>query len=294
MFSILLGFVMAQDLPDINTPPIVNGEATDRFIQAGALMYYSEQYGGASFCSGTLVHKHWVVTAAHCIEAMDEYASYGMSMIFVLGDSLYAQDDIYTYDEIEAWYMHPEYNAQRLQHDIGVLELTNGITSVDPISLSTETPSSNWSGQEVIYVGWGVTGDNRNDSGRKRWASISYQDMDDQFIYSLDESGQKNLCSGDSGGPALRLQYDGTYKLVGVNSFVFGYYQNALCYGGGSGATRIDSNYEWLMDYIPAPESEFDAENAPKVACASAQAQDMLMTLSVFGLLLIGRRRQTS
>ena len=37
-------------------PPIVNGNITLEFVQVGAIMAYSEQYGGMSFCSGTFVN----------------------------------------------------------------------------------------------------------------------------------------------------------------------------------------------------------------------------------------------
>ena len=40
-------------------PPIVNGSITLDFVQVGAIMAYSEQYGGMSFCSGTLIDEMW-------------------------------------------------------------------------------------------------------------------------------------------------------------------------------------------------------------------------------------------
>ena len=274
-------------------PPIVNGEETSRFIQTGALMYSFEDYGADVFCSGTLVHEKWVLTAAHCIDAVEEYSGYGADMYFVMGTNLYSQEGIDQFDTIKFWAPHPDYSPnQRLQHDIGVLELENGFPDVEPIAMNSQTPD--WYDQEIIYVGWGITDDNRSDSGKKRMASITFYDYDEQFVYSLDQTGVQNLCSGDSGGSAFRIQPDGTYTLVGVNSFVYGVYQNAACDGGGSGAARVDSNLEWIRGYIPEPESiQFEIGEEPALmGCATVESPSGL--LSSIGLLLglVGFRRR--
>ena len=286
--------LFANELPTFDAPPpIVNGEETSRFIQTGALMYSFEDYGADVFCSGTLVHEKWVLTAAHCIDAVEEYSGYGADMYFVMGTNLYSQEGIEQFDTIKFWAPHPDYSPnQRLQHDIGVLELENGFPDVEPIAMNSQTPD--WYDQEIIYVGWGITDDNRSDSGKKRMASITFYDYDEQFVYSLDQTGVQNLCSGDSGGSAFRIQPDGTYTLVGVNSFVYGVYQNAACDGGGSGAARVDSNLEWIRGYVPEPESiQFEIGEEPALmGCATVESPSGL--LSSFGLLLglVGFRRR--
>jgi secreted trypsin-like serine protease len=238
-------------------PPIVNGERTWDFEQAGALMAYDDQHGGSVFCTGTLIHEYWLVTAAHCLAAADDYDRYGMDVLFVIGDNVFSENGIDDYDKAVSWEIHPDYDDRQLQHDIGVMELETGFDYIEPMPLGTEVPSTLWSEDELQYVGWGVTGDNREDSGVKRTVSIPYYDYDEQFVYSIDPAGERNLCSGDSGGPALRLMEDGSYALIGVNSFVFGVFsEETACEGGGSGATRIDSNLEWVESHLPEPEPE--------------------------------------
>ena len=61
------------------------------------------------------------------------------------------------------------------------------------------------------YVGFRITDDNRQDSGRKRTAQIAIYDWDDQYIYGYDSVS--NLCSGDSGGAAIRV-FGGTMVLL--------------------------------------------------------------------------------
>ncbi len=278
-------------------PPIVNGQITLDFIQVGAIMAYSDQYGGMSFCSGTLIDEYWVVTAAHCIEAVEEYAGYGMDIYFMLGHSLYADDGVDYYDTVLGWEMHPEYSgtATMITSDIGLLELENGIPEVEPIPLSQEVPTDLWIGQYLDYVGWGITSDERQDSGKKRTTSIPFNSVDETFIYAYDPN--TNLCSGDSGGASLRWTEDG-YTLVGVNSFVFAVQGGQPCDGGASGATRIDAYYDWIRQYVPEPPppepevTEEDTEGDDKMMCATSTGYGWswwLLVTAFFGVRTLKR-----
>lgn len=275
MLSLLTTLVFASEpSSEPSPPPIVNGSITLDFVQVGAIMAFSEDYGGMSFCSGTLIDEMWVATAAHCIEAVEEYAGYGMEIYFLLGHSLYSEDGVEYYDTVAGWEMHPEYSgtSSMITSDIGLLELTVGITEVEPVPLNQEVPTELWVGEYLDYVGWGVTSDSSEDSGRKRTTAIPFNSVDETFIYSYDP--ETNLCSGDSGGAALRWTEEG-YTLVGVNSFVFSVQGSQPCEGGASGAVRIDAYYDWIRQYVPEPpppEPEVTEEEAEKdkMMCATS------------------------
>lgn len=301
MITLLISLPLALADASPPPPPIVNGEVTANYVQVGAIMAYDDTYGGFSFCSGTLVHEKWVVSAAHCLEAASEYASYGTDIYFVLGEDL-SQNGILDYDLAVNWMIHPEYDPNYLQHDIGVMELSEGFPDIEPIPLNETIPSEDWNGVTFDYVGWGVTGDGREDSGVKRYATIPFYDYDEQFIYAYDPD--TNLCSGDSGGAGLLPLEDGGFTIAGVNSFVFGVQSNSTsCIGGGSGATRIDINFDWIREYVPEPpppiveepEEELDGEDSESkeglfAGCSTISSRSpMLLSLSV-GLLLWGRR----
>ena len=105
-------------------------------------------------------------------------------------------------------------------------------------------------GDYLDYVGWGVTQDEAQDSGKKRTTSIPYNAMDDTFIYAMilirifvRETLVVRLFSWTEEG----------YTLAGVNSFVFAVQGSQPCVGGASGATRIDAYYSWIREYVPEP-----------------------------------------
>ena len=216
-------------------PPIVGGVPTSEWPGVGALLASDGAQAGV-FCSGSLIDPEFVLTAGHCLDAADMYAEAGLDIFFLWGTDATSESGIDGYEQAAAWEAHPNYNPRTLQADIGIIQLSNPVSDVDPIELDTTEPEESWSEDSFDLVGWGVTEQGGQDAGVKRTLSLRWREADDNF-HVLYTSGGGNLCSGDSGGATLRVQADGSTALVGVNSFVFSVQDTETwCEGGGAGA----------------------------------------------------------
>lgn len=223
---------------------IVNGVATRDFEQVVALAAIFQR-GAAIFCSGTWVHERWVVTAAHCIDALRSYERQGATAAVVFGGNIWAEDYFHVAEVTES-INHPRWNGNvNNGADIGVLQITGGPgTGLRPMPIMVDPASVFARGEKLDYVGFGVTSDGAQDSGIKRTADIGFYELRGDYIIAYDEV--KNLCSGDSGGAGLR-RVSGAWQLAGVNSFVFDATGDGrACVNGASGAVRLDLFHPWI------------------------------------------------
>ena len=262
MLLLLSSFAMADE----EAPPIINGSTTSGHKPVGAILSIYGNQGG-NFCSGTLVAPKYVITAAHCVEAAEDYEREGWEIWFMVGTKVYTQSTWEDYAEVKNMWRHPGYSGgNSIDDDIGVLELKTSISgSVGTYDVNTGRPTAGWEGDDITYVGFGISDDNGNGSGTKRAVDVPIYSWDASYIYTYsgDSGTIKNICSGDSGGAALK-EIDGELVLAGANSFGFNLYGgNPDCerQGAAAGATRIDAYYSWITDYIPESEIGTVEEN---------------------------------
>ena len=231
-------------------PPIVGGARTQAHPAVGALVAYDASRGGASFCSGTLIDARWVVTAAHCLEAMNQYRTQGFDLVVVFGDDIFTEagniDAVYA----SSWTLHPDYGGEAVLPpvaDVGVVRLDRAARDVEALPMNTDAPSSRWLDADLTLVGWGLTSDDANDAGRKRAVDVPVDSYDGDFVYVW--SPGTNVCQGDSGGPALLPDEDGALVLAGIHSFVFSEDASVPpCAEGGAGAYRVDKMVSWIRN----------------------------------------------
>lgn len=241
-------FTRAPHASEPVPPPVVNGTATSDHEAVGALLYCTAQ-GCGSFCSGTLVNASWVITAAHCADAMQtDYAAY--DLYFVVGSDLTTQSGYQDYSTIGQVHIHPNYSEIDLTADIGLVNLQWPISSVEPMVVNDDSITRSWVDEDIRFVGFGTTSDAGYGSGVKRYADIPLYDYSAEWVYAWDQTGTQNVCYGDSGGAALEILGNDRYELLGVNSFVWSPNgDNTPCEGGANGSVRVDYYRSWVEQY---------------------------------------------
>lgn len=220
-------------------PYIKGGVSTTRFENVGAFTV-----DGQMHCTGTVVGRRTVLTAAHCVWG---YEGSRAAMRFVLGSNVVQPSE--GPFEIESW-EYPKgiphgyrYDPSTHADDIALVYVASDIAA-EPVSLMVrDVPWEAAKSKSLTFVGFGfdVVGGQKEGIGIKREASWTISGIESRRVSF--QVPKRNTCKGDSGGPAF--WYDETDPLekrrmqVAVTST-----GDAECSFGYE--TRLDAYSSWL------------------------------------------------
>lgn len=225
-------------------------------------------------CAGAIIADQWILTAAHCVDAValsQVRVFSGITQVSDRGQELPLANVV----------VHPQWNAQAYANDVALIQLAVPITFSDrqrPIALPDGIDTSAWpaAGTEATIAGWGATAIGGSASNALQQASVNilagpsdgvcgtYGERFDPLaqICAGVTTGGIDACQGDSGG-ALVVSVDGRPTIAGLVSTGI---ECALAEYPGQ-YTRVTTYLPWIRQYAAPPTF---APASPSAAMAEA------------------------
>ncbi|XP_044757832.1 trypsin-7-like [Coccinella septempunctata] len=224
-------FNSIQDLPDfdgLSHVPQLDGRIVGGSPANITQLPYqvSLQYRGQHICGGSIIHRSYVLTAAHCLDGFQTnkfQVRAGSANIATGGVS----------SPVCAATKHGLYNKFSQDNDIGILQLCNPLPVRDGIQI-VKLPKQGElfrAGLLAVVSGWGYATEGggitsktlrqvkvpivEQQTCKRLYRSTGF--VTDNMICAGETQGGKDSCQGDSGGP---LVLNG--KLIGVVSWGYG------------------------------------------------------------------------
>jgi len=173
------------------------------------------------YCSGTLLSRWVVQTAAHCFAFAAQTAGYPADVLPLSRIHVsFAQNvtDPSSWREITGYVLHRDFVPPFGTPDVALVFLSRPVNDVQPGTLAPAGYLDSFKNAELQAstfwdVGYGMLGaeDNYALTGDRRSARVGFQQLDPNFLYLSRNPG--GPCIGDSGGPIL-LQAGGVEYVV--------------------------------------------------------------------------------
>ena len=184
---------------------IVNGAASDDEAVV-ALVYHGKQ-----FCTGTVVGRRTIVTAAHCLPPNIDVPLFGIEVYF--GSDIGSSEGVTL--RVADGLANPSWSADVVAGDIGVLALSQD-APVTPMPMAyLDVTAAGMLGTDARAVGFGITAAEGDGNGTRRTGMLTVDRFDSSSIYL--NPGPSATCNGDSGGALIFVQ-DGIEVLGGIHS----------------------------------------------------------------------------
>ncbi|KAJ3634315.1 hypothetical protein MTP99_011200 [Tenebrio molitor] len=233
------------------TSRIVGGDEAlvGEFPFAAAI--YVRKDDGTYFCGGTLISNQWVLTSGHCVEN-------AVSFTIQLGsNTLQGNDPNRIVLSSSEYDLHPDFNSETLQNDIGLVKLRMAVEYTDYLRQIRFMPTYTLQdGAPTIAIGWGQISDDESGlsnelravdltSVSKAECQLTYGSQIIDSMVCVNGNYNEGTCTGDMGTPLLQHVGRGYYLIVGVASFISG---NGCESTDPSGYTRTFSYMDWIKN----------------------------------------------
>ncbi|MGZ3791614.1 MAG: S1 family peptidase [Bdellovibrio sp.] len=226
--TVLLIGLTSASLASAEWTPLINGgekvKADDPVAMSTVMIETENQY-----CSATIISNKTLLTAAHCIGQNEpwvliHFAGLEGSETRKASRSLRHED----YQDLQS----------TTRNDVALVFFNGGLPQNFHAATILDSNKELQIGEELLVAGYGQGGP-LGTLAKLRLQIIDF--LDQKRLIKLDQTTERGICHGDSGGPAFKLINNQLY-VVGVASYTY-----EMDCSGYSVYTRASNFIQWIL-----------------------------------------------